>query len=139
MSVASSAASTRSVSYQGEEMTVDQMLDTIMREVQGAINGLHVSLRNLCALEEQEVDPDDDFREAVALEDATLDLCETITTMLKDLVPVVADLRGTPPTKESKAWWAAHKAEKKAQAAQQKAERKAEIAAEKNRTAGTPE
>lgn len=131
MSVASSAASTRSVSYQGEELTVEQMIDLIIREVQSALNGLQQALRNLCALEDQQVDPEDDYKEAVALADATEDISETITAILKDLVPVVADLRGPPPSKEARAWFAAHKAERKAELARAKAERKAEAAAAK--------
>jgi hypothetical protein len=129
MSVASSAASERSVAFQGEEMSAEQMLDTIIREVQGALNGLQVSLRNLCALDDQQVDEDTDFKEAVALEDATVDLSDTIKLILTDLVPVVGELRGKPPTKESKAWWAAHKKSRKEELAREKAARKAEVAA----------
>ena len=108
-------------------MSAEQMMDTIIKEVQGSLNGLQVALRNLCALEDQEVDPDEDFKEAVALEDATVDLTETITQILKDLVPVVGELRGPAP-KDSKAWWTKHKAERKA-------ERKAEADARKNEIA----
>ena len=114
MSVASSAASTRSVNYAGEEMTVDSMLETIVREVQNALNSLQIQLRQLCALDDQQVDEDQDFREAVELEDAAVDLADVICIMMKDLVPVVADIRGKPPTKESKAWWVTHKAAVKA-------------------------
>jgi len=127
MSVVSSAASERSVSFQGEEMSAEQMMDTIIKEVQGALNGLQVALRNLCALEDQEVDENDDFKEAVALEDATVDLTETITLILKDLIPVIGELRGPAP-KDSKTWWAKHKAERKA-------ERKLEADARKNEIA----
>ena len=131
MSVASSAASTRSVNYAGEEMSVDSMLETIVREVQNALNSLQIQLRQLCALDEQEVDEDLDFREAVELEDAAVDLADVICTMMKDLVPVVADIRGKPPSKESKAWWATHKATVKAQRKLEADARKAEIALEK--------
>jgi len=119
------------VSFQGQELTVDEMLETIVREVQGCLNSLHVSLRNLAALEEQEVDPDEDYKEAVALEDATIDLTDVINALLKDLIPVVADLRGPPPSKEARAWWTAHKAARKTELARAKAERKAEEQAAK--------
>ena len=108
-------------------MSAEQMMDTIIKEVPGALNGLQVALRNLCALEDQEVDPDEDFKEAVALEDATVDLTETITLILKDLIPVIGELRGPAP-KDSKTWWAKHKAERKA-------ERKLEADARKNEIA----
>ena len=66
MSVASSAASTRSVNYAGSEMTVDSTLETIVREVQNALNSLQIQLHQLCALDDQQVDEDQDFREAVS-------------------------------------------------------------------------
>ena len=130
MSVISSAASERSVSFQGEEMSAEQIMDTIIKEVQGALNGLQVALRNFCALEEQSVDENEDFKEAVALEDATIDLCDTINQILKDLVPVVGDIRGPAP-KESKAWWTTHKLERKAERKAEADARKADIAAAK--------
>jgi hypothetical protein len=128
MSTTESNASTRSVVFQGDEMTVDQMVDTIIREVQSALNGLQVSLRNLCALDEQEVDPDEDFKEAVALEDASADLIVVINSILKELQPVVAELRGKPPSKESRAWLAEHKKGRKAQMKRVAEERKTEPA-----------
>jgi len=62
MSVVSSAASERSLSFQGEHMSAETMMDTIIKEVQGALNGLQVALRNLCALEDQQVDEEETSR-----------------------------------------------------------------------------
>ena len=66
-------------------MSAEAMMDTIIKEVQGALNGLQVALRNLCALEDQEVDENDDFKEAVALEDATVNLTDNIPLKISNL------------------------------------------------------
>ena len=124
-SVASSASEARSVCFQGAEMSLEQALDTVIRDSQACLNSLQESLHNLAALEEQEIDEDDDFKGAVELEDRTVDLVEMMTHLLKELVPIAADIRGSCP-KSSREWYVAHKASVKERRAREKAARRAE-------------
>ena len=68
-SVATSASEARNVCFQGAEMSLEQALDTVCRSFQVCLNDLQLNLRQLTALEEQEIDEDDDFKAAVDLED----------------------------------------------------------------------
>ena len=129
-SVASSASEFRSVCFQGAEMSLEQALDTVIRDSQACLNSLQESLRNLAALEEQEIDEDDDFKGAVELEDRTVDLVEMMTNLLKELVPIAADIRGSCP-KSCREWHVAHKASLKERRAREKAIRRAEESATK--------
>ena len=124
-SVASSASEARSVCFQGAEMSLEQALDTVIRDSQACLNSLQESLRNLAALEEQEIDEDDDFKGAVELEDRTVDLVDMMSHHLKELVPIAADIRGSCP-KSSREWYVAHKADVKERRAREKASRRAE-------------
>jgi hypothetical protein len=119
MSVCSSAASERSVVYDGAEMTVEQMLDQLIRDIQGGLNNLQVNLRNMCALEDQQVDDDQDFREMVSISDTTEDLVTLLVHHLTELPPVLHEIRGPAPP-DSKAWFTAHQAQRRAQAAAEK-------------------
>ena len=94
------------------------------------MNDLQLNLRQLAALEEQEVDEDDDFQAAVDLEDRTVDLVELLGNQLKELVPIAADIRGSCP-KSSREWYTAHKASIKERRAREKAARRAEESATK--------
>ena len=53
MSVASSASSMISVSYQGREMTLEECLDECCRGIQGKLNELQVALRNLAQIRKE--------------------------------------------------------------------------------------
>jgi hypothetical protein len=109
MSVASSAASQREVSFQGEEVSVEQALVIVTDALRSAVNLLQTSLTNLCALEEQEVDADDDFKEAVAIEDRVNDCLDLFASHSRDLKKIAAELRGKCPPGSTQ-WWAGHKA-----------------------------
>ena len=124
-SIASSASEARSVQFQGAEMSLEQALDTVIRSAQACLNDLQLNLRQLAALEEQEVDEDDDFQAAVDLEDRTVDLVELLGNQLKELVPIAADIRGSCP-KSSREWYAQHKASVKERRVREKAARRAE-------------
>lgn len=112
MSVCSSAASERSITYDGREMTVEQMLDQLIRQIQGGLNNLQMNLRNMCSLEEQTIDDDEDFREMVTLSDSTEDLTALLIHYLSELPVVVHEIRGPAPP-GSKAWFAQHQAQRR--------------------------
>lgn len=122
MSTCSSAASQRSCTFQGEEMSVEAALEQVIRDTQAALNGLQERLRALCSAEEQQVDDNEDHRECVRLEDETCDLVDMITQLLGELPAIAADIRGPCPP-ENKEWYAAHKLERKNAAAADKARR----------------
>ena len=88
------------------------------------------ALRNLAALEEQEIDESTDFEAAVDLEDQTVDLVEMMTHLLKELLPIAADIRGACP-KSSREWYVAHKASIRERRTREKAARRAEESATK--------
>jgi hypothetical protein len=137
MSTCSSAASERSVVYDGIEMSVEALLEQLIRTIQGGLNNLQQNLRELCALEDQAVDDDADFREAVELSDATEDLVDVLIHHLSELPPVVHDLRGSAPP-GMRDWFKDHQAQRRIAATAEKARlreearaAKADIAAEK--------
>jgi hypothetical protein len=103
-------------------MTVEQALEQVIRDTQGALNGLQQNLRALCSAEDQQVDDDEDFMECVRLENETEDLVDTITHLLAELPAIAAEIRGPCPS-GSRGWYAAHKLERKNQAAADKARR----------------
>ena len=123
MSIASSAASCRDVTFQGEEMTLEQALSQTVKMVQRALNDLERNLEQLAMLEEQQID-DEDFRRGVELEDGTCDLVEMLGELLAELPDIAADIRGPCP-KTQKVWFNAHKARRKAAAVAKKEAAKA--------------
>jgi hypothetical protein len=123
MSVASSAASNISVNYMGQEMSLEQCIDECCRGIQGKLNELQVALRNLAQLSEQEIDEVEDFKEAVSLEDQTVDLISGLTELLEELPEIAADIRGKCP-KDCKPWYNSHKAQRKLEHAKAKEEKK---------------
>ena len=131
MSVASSAASMRSVNFHGREMTLEQALDETIKGVQNHLNSLQVALRNLAACEDQAVDDEEDFRQMVALEDEIADTVGALNELLGELPDIASDIRGSAPNPAMKAWHRTHKAERKLQLARRKEEAKARAAAEK--------
>ena len=131
MSVASSAASMRSVNFHGREMTLEQALDETVKSVQNHLNSLQVALRNLAACEDQAVDDDEDFRQMVALEDEIADTVGALNELLSELPDIASDIRGPAPNPAMKAWHRTHKAERKLQLARRKEQAKAAAAAEK--------
>ena len=131
MSVASSAASLRSVNFHGREMSLEQALDETIKGVQNHLNSLQVALRNLAACEDQAVDDEEDFRQMVALEDEIVDTVGALNELLSELPDIAEGIRGPAPNPAMKAWHRTHKAERKLQLARRKEEAKARAAAEK--------
>ena len=128
MSQASSAASMCSVNFQGVEMSLEQALDETIRGVQNNLNELQCALRNLAAVEEQSVEQDEDFKNAVELEDTTVDLVEGLVSLLEELPRIAAEIRGKCP-KELKEWYAGQKLRRKEGKLRAKQEAKAAAAA----------
>ena len=129
MSVASSAASERSCVFEGRECTVEEALDSVVRQSQQRLTDLQMSLRRLCALEEQPIDEDEDWKMAVEIDDQVQDCVSELIVVLNELLPISADIRGKPPHKEAAAKYKLHVAErkqaKKAAIAEKKAAAKA--------------
>jgi hypothetical protein len=129
MSVASSAASERSCVFEGKEMTVEQALSQVTRKCQGRLTDLEMCLCRLCALEDQAIDEDDDWKMAVEIDDQVNDMVSELIVLLSELVPISADIRGKPPHKEALTKYKLHVAKrkeaKKAAAAEKKALAKA--------------
>ena len=113
----------RSVTFQGAEMSLEAALDMLIRDMQGALNGLQCKLRELAAVEDQQIDEEEDFKMAVELDDDTNDLVLLMTSLLKELPAISKDILGKPPP-ALREW---HK--------QHVLTRKAEQAAEKQRAA----
>lgn len=126
MSICSSASSQRSCTFQGEEMSVEAALETVIRDTQGALNGLQERLRALCSADEQHIDDDEDFKECIRLEEETQDLVEMISLLLSELIPIAAEIRGSCPP-ESKEWYNQHREVRKAELAAEKSRRQAAV------------
>ena len=73
-SVASSAMSAISVAFNGQVMTLEESPDETMLKIQKQLNNLHVEMRRLAALTEQEINEEEDFRELVLFKDSAYDL-----------------------------------------------------------------
>jgi septal ring factor EnvC (AmiA/AmiB activator) len=134
MSVASSAASVRSVQFMGQEVTLDVALDRVVKGIQQRLNELEVALRNLAMMESGEQsleDEDAEFKTCVALEDQTQDLVAGLIELAEELPDIASDIRGPAPSKESKSWFSVHKKERKAELARRKEAAKARAAAER--------
>ena len=131
MSVASSAASMRSVNFHGREMSLEQALDETIKGVQNHLNSLQCLLRQLAACEDQEIDPDDDFKQGVDLEDSVTDTVAALGELLSELPDIASDIRGPAPNPAMKAWHRTHRAERKLDMARRKEAAKAAAAAEK--------
>ena len=131
MSVASSAASMRSVQFGGKEMSLEAALDETIRATQNHLNSLQVALRNLAACEDQQLDEFEDFKQGVALEDEVCDTVDGLSELLEELKDIARDIAGKPESPESKAWWRTHRAERRLELARRKEAAKAAAAAEK--------
>ena len=120
MSVASSAASMRSVQFGGKEMSLEAALDETIRATQNHLNSLQVALRNLAACEDQQLDEFEDFKQGVALEDEVCDTVDGLSGLLEELKDIARDIAGKPESPESKAWWRTHRAERRLELARRK-------------------
>ena len=112
MSVASSCASETSCVYDGRIMDVETMLDNVTRSAQQRLTDLQMSLRLLCAAEDQSIDDITDFKMCVENSDQVQDFVEGLAELLSELPRIALDIVGTCPP-ECKAWYAAHREARK--------------------------
>ena len=127
MSVASSVMSSISVVCDVKEQTLEEALDYVMIEIQRRLNNLHMEMRRLACLTEQEIDEIDDFKESVLFRDTSVDYVTGLVRLLEEIPPMANDLVGKSPP-ESKEWYTA---ERKTKLAAELAKYKAETAAAK--------
>ena len=130
MSVASSVMSSISVVCDGKEQTLEEALDYVMIEIQRRLNNLHMEMRRLACLTEQEIDEIDDFKESVLFRDTSVDYVTRLVRLREEIPPMANDLVGKPPP-ECKEWYTEHVAERKTKLAAELAKYKAETAAAK--------
>ena len=130
MSVASSVMSSISVVCDGKEQTLEEALDYVMIEIQRRLNNLHMEMRRLACLTEQEIDEIDDFKESVLFRDTSVDYVTGLVRVLEEIPPMANDLVGKCPP-ECKEWYTVHVAERKTKLAAELAKYKVETAAAK--------
>ena len=109
-------------------MNVDLALDKTVRQAQQGLTSLQVSLRELCALDDQAIDELEDWKIAVSLYDKVEDWVEGVVVLLEELVPIAAEIRGPAPDKETKAAYKLHVAARKEAKKKAAAEKKAKTA-----------
>lgn len=125
MSVCSTASSA-TCSWMGEEVPLEQAIDSCFTQLQDRLNQMQCATRSLAMLSEC----DDDFKAAVEFDDSIADNVDGIIELMKELKQVSAGVRGKAPADE-KAWYAQHQAQRKAEKQRIKDEVKAQKLAEK--------
>jgi hypothetical protein len=85
--------SERSVSVFGEEMPLDEAIDQIFKDIQGHINDMHMSIRELC----QSEDRNDTYEEALDFFDAVASHVKEGNVVFKELVKVCKQLLPPKP------------------------------------------
>ena len=130
-STASSAASTLSVRYNGKDMTLEEMIASAYKDIQGCLTQSEVQLLLLAASEDQSIDDETDFRLCAIAEAKIIDLADDLAYLVGEPPLIAAEIRDTPPSPEAKAWWVAFKAERKIAAATKTALRKQQAADDK--------
>jgi hypothetical protein len=130
-STSSSAASTLSVRFGGETMTLEEAIKKSVADIQNMFNQLEMQLVLLAAAQDQSIDDEADFRMCVEMEEKCQDIVDGMQYLLGELPDIAAEIRSDPPSKEARAWWTARKKERAAAFAALNAKRKEAAAAEK--------
>ena len=105
-------------------MNVDLALDKVVREAQQQLTSLQMSLRQLCADQDQQIDDNEDFKLCVEHEDEVCDFVEGLNRLLSELPLIAGDIRGTCPA-GCREWYKSHKLARKEQAKKKGEEAKA--------------
>ena len=134
MSIASSSASSVSVSLNGQEMDLEAALDETVRGLQQHLNMVQCRLRTLAADSER----DDDFQEMIGTADELENDIDNMQWLFQDLRSMCYQIVGPAETAEEKSWLKAHKIQRKVffqkKAIEQKATKKKEkIEAKENK------
>ena len=122
MSIASSSASSVSVSLNGVEMPLEQALDETVRGLQGHLNMVQLHLRTLASDQER----DNDYQEMIATADLLEDNIDEMQWLFQDLRSMCYEICGEAETPEEKSFLKAHKIERKAYFQKKALDRKAE-------------
>lgn len=113
----SSTASSITVSAFGEDMPLEQAIDQVYKDLQGALNFSHASTRELSMEAEREGDFKDVMNHAFEIQDYIDDML----ALFKELKVVVKQVVGKPKTEDEKAWLKSRKDEIKRKKEQEKA------------------
>lgn len=113
----SSTASSITVSAFGEDMPLEQAIDQVYKDLQGALNFSHASTRELSMEAEREGDFKDVMNHAFEIQDYIDDML----ALFKELKVVVKQVVGKPKTEDEKAWLKSRKEEIKRKKEQEKA------------------
>jgi hypothetical protein len=127
MSIASSSASSVSVSFRGEEVDLERALDETVRDLQQHLNMVQCRLRTLAADSER----DDDFQEMIGTADMLENDIDDMQWLFQDLRSMCYQIVGPAETAEEKAWLKAHKVVRKAYFQKKTLDKKAELKREK--------
>ena len=122
MSIASSAASSVSVSLNGREMCLEEALDEVVRGLQGHLNMVQCHLRTLASDQER----GNEFEEMIATADLLEDNIDEMQWLFQDLRSMCYEICGEPETPEERSFLKAHKIERKAYFQKKALDRKAE-------------
>ena len=115
------------VAFDGKVGTPNTALDYGMDSIQRLMNNLHMDMRKLASLTEQEIDPDEDFKESVDFAEQSTDIVTKLVWLLERVDMLVAGFLGKVPN-VCKVWHAGHVVECKAALAVDKAAHKAAAA-----------
>ena len=122
MSVASSNASSVTISCFGEQMELEAAIDKVFNGLQSSLNGCHCTTRELC----MDLDRDEEFQHMVEQSEKIEEFISDMSDLFKELNSVVRQIRGKPTTTEEKNWWQVHQAERKLSKIREKEEKKRE-------------
>ena len=126
-SVASSAASNISVVFEGRAQTLEEALDACMMGIGQRLTDLHMAMRHLASLTEQEIDEVSDFKESVEFEHRATDLVRNMVRLLEEIPPMAHEITGKPPA-ECKDWYSNLVTQRKAKLVTELADYKAATA-----------
>ena len=92
-SQASSVMSEISVSYNGEEMPLEDAIDDVFKQIQGHINQIHIELRNLCLAD----DRNEDYFECLKYHESLTEHVNEGCSMFKSVIKISKQLLPTKP------------------------------------------
>ena len=101
MSSIASDATSISVSFCGEEMPLEQAIDTVYKDLQNSLNFCHCSTRELNMMAEKD---DTEFQVIMKNAFAIDDFIDEMSDLFKELKLVVKQVVGKPQNDDEKEW-----------------------------------
>jgi hypothetical protein len=95
-----STMSTMSVSVFGEEIILEQALDSIFKQLQTSLNDCHSQTREMA----MDLDRDDDFKIFYEHDRKIQEFVDGLAGLFKELKSVSKQVMGKPSTPEDKVW-----------------------------------